>query len=242
MKSNVLLLGGSGTLGQALIKSKLIKNLKYPSSKKVNILKLKHIENYILKNNINLILHFAALSKVKECEKNKKKAYNLNVIGTGNVVRAAKNAKNEVRLLFMSSDAVYPSTKGNYKETDKLKPYNFYGLTKLIGEHLVKLNKKYIIIRGRFFNKRKIPFKNSATNIFSSSLEVNDFIIKIYKLIDRNFNGTINIGGPKISDYKKYRMFKKKLIPCDKSQIFKDLNVKLATDASLNLTKFNNIK
>jgi dTDP-4-dehydrorhamnose reductase len=73
LRSNVLLLGGSGTLGQALIKSKLIKNLKYPSSKKVNILKLKEIENYILKNNINLILHFAALSKVKECERNKKK-------------------------------------------------------------------------------------------------------------------------------------------------------------------------
>tara|TARA_B110000305_G_scaffold215234_1_gene252632 strand:+ start:218 stop:946 length:729 start_codon:yes stop_codon:yes gene_type:complete len=242
LRSNVLLLGGSGTLGQALIKSKLIKNLKYPSSKKVNILKLKEIENYILKNNINLILHFAALSKVKECERNKKKAYNLNVIGTGNVVRATKNAKNTVKLLFMSSDAVYPSTKGNYKETDKLKPYNFYGQTKLIGEHLVKLTKKYIIIRGRFFDKRKIPFKNSATNIFTSSLEVNEFIIRIYKLINRNFNGTVNIGGPKISDYKKYKMYKKKLIPCDKSQIFKNLNVKLATDASLNLTKFKDIK
>ena len=180
--------------------------------------------------------------KLKNVKKIKKKAYNLNVIGTGNVVRAAKNAKNTVRLLFMSSDAVYPSTKGNYKETDKLKPYNFYGLTKLIGEHLIKLTKKYIIIRGRFFDKRKIPFKNSATNIFTSSLEVNEFIIKIYKLINKNFNGTVNVGGPKISDYKKYKMFKKKLIPCDKSQIFKDLNVKLATDASLNLTKFKDIK
>ena len=37
-------------------------------------------------------------------------------------------------------------------------------------------------------------------------------------------------------------MYKKKLIPCDKSQIFKNLNVKLATDASLNLTKFKDIK
>ena len=47
-------------------------------------------------------------------------------------------------------------------------------------------------------NTRKIPFKNSATNIFASSLEVNKFIIKIYKLINKNFNGTINIGGPKV--------------------------------------------
>ena len=41
---------------------------------------------------------------------------------------------------------------------------------------------------------------------------------------------------------KKYSKFKKKLVPCDKSEIFKNINVKLATDASLNLTKFKNIK
>ena len=74
LKNNVLLLGGSGTLGKALIRSKLIKNLKYPSSKEVNILKQSSIKKYILKNNIKLIIHFAALSKVKQCEKDKKKS------------------------------------------------------------------------------------------------------------------------------------------------------------------------
>ena len=242
LKNNVLLLGGSGTLGKTLINSKLIKNLKYPTSKVVNILRQKTIKEYILKNNIKLIIHFAALSKVKECEENKKKAYNINVVGTANVVKAIKNTKNEVKLLFMSSDAVYPPLRGNHKETDKLKPYNFYGLTKLIGEQLVKLIKNHIIVRGRFFNKKKIFFKNSATNIYTSSLEVDDFIVKVHKLINKNFNGVINVGGPKISDYKKYSKFKKKIIPCDKKEIFKDLNVKLASDASLNLTKFKNIK
>ena len=229
-------------MGKTLIKSKLIKNLKYPTSKVVNILRLTSIKKYILKNDIKLIIHFAALSKVKQCEENKKKAYNINVIGTANVVKAIKDTKNEVKLLFMSTDAVYPSLRGNYKETVKLKPYNFYGLTKLIGEQLVKLTKNYTIVRGRFFNRKKIFFKNSATNIYTSSLEVNDFIIKVHKLINKGFKGVINVGGPKISDYKKYSKFKKKLIPCDKSEIFKNLNVKLATDASLNLNKFKNIK
>ena len=242
LKNNVLLLGGSGTLGKALIRSKLIKNLKYPTSKVVNILKQSSIKKYIIENNVKLIIHFAALSKVKQCEENKKKAYNINITGTANVVSAIINTKNEVKLLFMSSDAVYPSLRGNYKETDKLKPYNFYGLTKLIGEQLVKLTKNYIIVRGRFFSKKKIFFKNSASNIYTSSLEVDDFIIKVHKLITKDFKGIINVGGPKISDYKKYSKFKNKLIPCDKSEIFKNINVKLATDASLNLTKFKNIK
>ena len=242
MKNNVLLLGGSGTLGRTLIKSKLINNLKYPTSKEVNILKQASIKNYILRNDIKLVLHFAAFSRVIECEQNKKKAYNINVIGTANVIRAIKNTNNKVKLLFMSTDAVYPSLRGNYKETDRLKPYNFYGLTKLIGEQLVKLTKNYIIVRGRFFDKKKISFNNSAINIFTSGLEVNDFVKKINKLIKKDFNGIINVGGPKISDYKKYSKFKKELIQCDKNEIFDNINVKLATDASLNLNKFKNIK
>ena len=242
LKSKILLLGGSGTLGRSIINSKLFKNLKFPRSNKLNILKQKELKCYIFKNDIKLIMHFAAFSRVKQCEENKSKAYKINVIGTGNIVKAIKNSKKKIKLVFMSSDAVYPSTKGNYKESDKLKPYNYYGLTKIIGEQLVKLTKNYVIIRGRFFNKNKIPFRNSASNIFTSSLEVKDFVKQIYKIISKNFNGTINIGGPKISDYKKYSKYKKNLKPCDKSIIFKNLNVKLASDASLNLDKLKKLK
>ena len=68
LKNNFLLLGGSGTLGKAITKSKLFKNLKHPSSKKVNILSKNKIENF-------LIINCAAMAIVKECEENKKKAY-----------------------------------------------------------------------------------------------------------------------------------------------------------------------
>ena len=49
------------------------------------------------------------------------------------------------------------------------------------------------------------------------------------------------MGGPKISDYKKYKRFKKSIKPCDKSRIFDELNFKIASDASLNLDKFKKI-
>ena len=58
----------------------------------------------------------------------------------------------------MSSDGVYSSIKGNYKENDNLRPYNYYGWTKLQGEKAVKKLKDYIIIRTRFFDKKKIKF------------------------------------------------------------------------------------
>ena len=45
------------------------------------------------------------------------------------------------------------------------------------------------------------------------------------------------MGGPKISDYKKYKRYNQKLVSCDKNKIFSEINFKIATDASLNLSK-----
>jgi len=241
LKRNILLLGGSGTLGSKIIKSKLFPNLKYPSKKKLNILDKKKVEIFLINNQIDLVIHCAALARVKECEFNKLKAKKINITGTKNIVdsilRVKRNIKKDITLVFISSDAVYSSSRGNYKETDRLSPYNFYGLTKLKGEKLVKKLSKYIIIRTRFFDKKKIPFKYSATNIYTSALEVTSLVKYISILIKKNFQGVINVGGSKISDYEKYKKFKKSLKPCDKIEILNSLNFKIATDASLNITK-----
>ncbi len=245
MKQNILLLGGSGNLGSNIIKSKLFKNLKSPIKKKLNILNKDKIQSYLLNNKINLVLHCAGMARVKKCEKFKKKAYLTNVIGTSNIVESIlnikKNFNKDIKIIFISSDAVYPSTKGNYKETDKLKSYNYYGYTKIKGEKLIKKTNKYIIIRTRFFDKKKIPFSYSATNIYNSGLEVSIFVKYLKKLIKKNFHGVINVGREKISDYEKYRRYKKNLQPVDKSKILNSLSLKIATDASLNINKLKSI-
>tara|TARA_Y100001970_G_scaffold260899_1_gene343426 strand:- start:4134 stop:4877 length:744 start_codon:yes stop_codon:yes gene_type:complete len=245
LKDNILLLGGSGTLGSAIIRSGLFYNLKYPSSSKLNILDQNKIEKFIIKNKIKIILHFAGMARVKECEKNKIDAYEVNIIGTSNVTNAILNVnkklKKKIKLVFMSSDAVYASIKGNYKETDKTSPYNYYGFTKTISEEIVKLLDNFIIIRSRFFDKKKIKFNYSAKNIYTSALEVDDLVLYIYKIINKNFLGIINVGGPKISDFLKYKKYKKNIKPCDKKKIFDELNFKIASDASLNLRKFKSL-
>ena len=245
MKNNILLLGGSGTLGRAIIKSKLFSNINYPSKKTLNILNQKKIEDYLIKKKINEILHCAALARVKECEKNKKKAFKINVIGTQNVVKAVYNCSKfynlKIKLIFLSSDGIYSSNKGNYKETDIPKPYNYYGWTKLQGENAVKKLNDYIIIRTRFFDKNKIKFNYAAVNIFTSSLEVHKLVKYINKIIKKKFKGVLNVGGNKISDYAKYKKYKKNIKPCDKSKIFNKAKVKLASDASLNLIKLKKL-
>jgi len=53
LKNNILLLGGSGTLGKSIKKSKLFLRLKSPSKKNLNILNKNGLEKYLNKNDIN---------------------------------------------------------------------------------------------------------------------------------------------------------------------------------------------
>ena len=192
MKNKILLIGGQGNLGSAIVKSKTFRNLHYPKKEKLNILKKSNIRKF-LKKNYNLIINCAAIARMKECEKNPKKAIKVNIIGTLNLVREIINYQNNfekrIRLIHISTDGVYPSTKGNYSENSLLKPYNVYGWTKLCSEFIVKMLSNYVVIRTRFFDKTNIRFKTAATDIFTSMIEVQSLIKKI-KLISLTNNET----------------------------------------------------
>ena len=239
MNNRTLLTGGSGTLGGAIINSGLFKNLYAPTSKQLNILNYKKLKKFILKKKINLIIHCAALARMRECEKNISKAIEVNIKGTLNIVKSIN--KKKIRLIYISSDGVYASTRGNYSESDPIKPYNVYGWTKVAAEYLVKTLDKYLIIRTRFFNKEKILFKYSANNIYSSSIEVNKLVVIIYKLIKKNILGIINVGQKKISDYDNYKEYNNRLKSCSKNKIFKNINFKIGSNSSLNINKLKKI-
>jgi dTDP-4-dehydrorhamnose reductase len=176
---------------------------------------------------------------MKECEKNISKAIEVNVRGTLNIIKSIQ--KKKIKLIYISSDGVYPSLRGNYSETDLVKPYNIYGWTKVAAEFLVKTLDKFLIIRTRFFSKNKILFKYSANNIYSSSMEVNKLVIIIYKLVKKNISGIINVGQKKISDYDNYKQYNIKLKSCSKNKILKEINFKIGTNSSLNLNKLKKI-
>ena len=241
----ILLLGGSGNLGRAIIKSRLFKFLYYPSRKKLNILDNFKIKRFLQARKIDLVINCAAMARVVDCENIPKMAFMTNVDGTENLIfqikKAEKYLKKKIKLIHLSSDAVYPGEKGNYKESDKLLPYNTYGWSKLFSEISVKSLSKYIIIRTRFFDGKKIKFKKSATDIFTSKIEVNNLVEKIKYFIDINFNGVINVGCKRHSDFKAHKKFKPSLKPCKRKEIIENLNVKLANDCSMNLKLFNKL-
>ena len=241
----VLLIGGEGTLGSSIVKSKVFKNLDRPKKKDLNLLKESSI-NKFLQNRYNLIINCAAVARMKDCEKNPLKAIQVNIFGTLNLVKEIKkyekNFKKKTKLIHISTDGVYASIKGNYSENSPLKPYNIYGWTKMCSESIVKILDSYIIIRTRFFDKTNIRFNTAATDIFTSMIEVQDLVKEIKYMSLKNFNGVINIGGKRRSDFENYKKFKSNIKPCKRKDIIKDLSFKIARDASMNLNIFKKLK
>jgi len=239
LDKKILLTGGTGTLGKSIIDSNLFKNICAPTSKQVKNLKYKKLKEFIFRKKIKLIIHCAAFARMTQCEKQVSKAIEVNIQGTLNIVKAI--SKKKIKLIYISSDGVYASTRGNYLESDPLKPYNVYGWTKVAAEFLVKTLDKYLIIRTRFFSKDKIFYKYSADNIYSSSIEVNKLVLLIYKLIKKKISGIVNVGQKKISDYDNYKKYNIKVKRCSKNKIFKKINFKIATNSSLNINKLKKI-
>ena len=242
----VLLIGGSGNLGSEIIKSKIFKNIYAPSKNTLNLLNSKKIRKILATRKFNSVINCASLARMKYCEKNIGKAIANNIRGTFNLVKEILNYeqkyKKKIRIIHISSDAVYPSTRGNYKEESSLGPYNVYGWTKLASEFLIKMVKHHVIIRTRFYKKNLIKYKFSASDIYTSQIEIGYLPKYINYLIRDKFNGIINVGSNRKSDFKVYKNIKKNLKSFKRRDLIQKLKFNIAKDSSLNLSRFNKIK
>ena len=101
----------------------------------VDISKSKSLDKYFKK--ADYIFHLAALAQIIPSFKNPKKYFMNNVIGTLNVVKAAKKAKIK-KLIYAASSSCYGTPKSfPTSEKDKIDLKHPYAVTKFIGEELV---------------------------------------------------------------------------------------------------------
>jgi UDP-glucose 4-epimerase len=87
----------------------------------------------------DVLIHLAAIHFIPYCNKNPEEAFNVNVIGTRNVLEAASNSDNLKRVVNASSAAVYEPAPGPHIESEGVGPTDIYGRTKLVAEDEARL-------------------------------------------------------------------------------------------------------
>jgi len=172
-EKEVVVTGGAGFIGSNLCRTLLEEGAKVTAfdnlySGKIDFIKdlidkglnfvQKDIRNPVAleeaTKNCEVIFHLAAQTSVPFSMENPKEDCEINVVGTLNVLEAARKAG--ARVVFASSCAVYGNPeKRPTPETYPTHPIAFYGLTKLLGENYCRFyqeNYGLEVVMLRIFN------------------------------------------------------------------------------------------
>jgi len=141
----ILVTGGKGQLGQAL-KKVLPKSSVFVDVEDFDIVDFKAVQKNLTKIRPQLIIHTAAFTNVDGAEDEKKLAFQINQLGTRNLVKMAKKIGSF--FIYISTNYVFGGGKKTaYKETDRPYPLSVYGKSKLAGEKETRKLKNFLIVR-----------------------------------------------------------------------------------------------
>ena len=230
----IVVTGGSGRFGEHLKKIKSSYKLFFPNKKELDILKLKSIETYLKRKNADIVIHLAGLSRPMDIHNtNIQKSIDLNIIGTANVTKIC--SKKNIKLIYFSTNYVYPGKKGNYLETDPVLPVNNYAWSKLGGEASVQLYKNSLILRVCMTEK---PFVHDKAfgNVKTSFIYHDDVAKILFKLINKK--GILNLGGKAMYIYDFVKKDKKNI---KKIYLKKKDNFGMPFNSSINIRRLKKI-
>lgn len=150
----VLITGGSSLLGKALTETRPI-GAEIAATWFTNHVGIpmyqmdvtdKHQVNYIFDRvQPEVVIHCAAVGSVDYAESHFTEAREINVEGTGNVLRSARDYR--ARFVYLSTNAVFDGEHPPYCESSERQPINRYGSIKREAEDLVMQANNWLIIR-----------------------------------------------------------------------------------------------
>ena len=226
----IIITGGTGRFGKILKGFKTKHKLFFPTRNELDILDVKKINQYLEKRKPDILIHLAGLSRpMKLHETDIEKSIDLNIIGTANITKVC--SKKKIKLVYFSTNYVYPGSRGNYKESDSVFPVNNYAWSKLGGEASVQLYKNSLILRVSMTEKPFIHVKAFA-NVKTNFIYHEKIVPLLFKLI--NQRGIINLGGKSQSIFNFAKKDKKGL---KKTYLKKKNNFGIPFNSTMNLSK-----
>nr|WP_207208036.1 dTDP-4-dehydrorhamnose reductase [Xylanivirga thermophila] len=134
----------------------------------------KQTQEYILKNNPDIVVHCAAYTAVDKAEDEKEKCYAINVEGTRNIAEACK--KIDAKMVYISTDYVFDGQGIEPQLENKItNPINYYGFSKERGEQIVRdiLRKHFIVRTSWVYGKNGTNFVKTMLRLAETKDEIN---------------------------------------------------------------------
>jgi dTDP-4-dehydrorhamnose reductase len=145
----ILITGSNGQLGQDIQKVCKHNFIDYiaTASKTLDISRESEVQHFVKNNPVDVIINCAAYNAVDLAETEWKKAYCVNGLGVRNLAIAANAV--DALLVHFSTDYVFDGmSRIPYTIADPPGPISRYGLSKLLGETMVRdIADKFILIR-----------------------------------------------------------------------------------------------
>jgi dTDP-4-dehydrorhamnose reductase len=155
-----------------------------------------------------LIVHCAAVSALAEAQSNPDLARRVNV----GVTEFLAGLAADIPFIFFSTDLIFDGRKGNYVETDAVKPIHVYGETKAAAEEIVLRNPHHIVVRtsinggmsragNRGFNEQlRLAWQagqgmNLFTDEFRCPIFAGETARVVWELVNQRRAGLFNVAG-----------------------------------------------
>ena len=190
-KDKIIFTGGSGRFGKIFKSTYSLKNVFYPTKKDLDINNYISVKKFLKKIKPKIVIHAAGISRPMIIhDNNPKKSIRTNIIGTSNLTIAC--IEMNIKLIYFSTNYVYPLNNKSNKENDPVLPINNYAFSKMGGECAVQMYKNSLILRI-IMSERPFVHKSAFTDIKTNFMYHDEVAKLIPKII--NSKGILNIGG-----------------------------------------------
>lgn len=196
----LLITGASGTLGREF--ARLVPEALTPSRADLDLTRRDTVFDYVVSNQVETVIHCAALASVSMCETNQKQAYQTNVNGTRNILDALSGHKPDGYFIYVSTACVFSGDEPTrfYSEEDIPYPKNFYGMTKLLAEHSVverasTSDLEALIIRTNFAGRGKWKHPSAFADRYATYLYPDQVATAVTELMHAKMKGHIHVSG-----------------------------------------------
>jgi len=203
----VLISGGTGQLGRALLRTAPSVECLAPSRQQLNLTDFDALWSQVKLFAPDLIIHAAAMTDVDGCERDPETAWRSNALVTQQIAAAAQEAG--ARLVYLSTNFVFDGEASEpYHEFAEPAPISVYGASKLAGEDAVRAlcPRHYVVRTAMVYDETGRNFVNTMLRLaidhdrltvvhdqFGNPTYAHDLALAIWKLVEQPSYGTFHL-------------------------------------------------